>query len=80
MKGGISLGSFAFVSPSLGKRDCEVAHEVNGHTVDSKYTGPFYLFIIGIPSILNASFDFTECYDDFYREVLAARVAGLSVT
>ena len=80
MKGGISLGSFAFVSPSLGKRDCEVAHEVNGHTVDSKYLGPLYLFVIGIPSILYAIFDFTECYHDFYTEVLADKHAGLIVT
>lgn len=80
MQGGISLGNFAFVSPSLSKRDPEVAHEVNGHTFDSKWMGPLYLLIIGIPSILNAIFGFTECYHDFYPEVHADKHAHLNVT
>ena len=80
MSGGISLGNFAFVSPSLSKRDPEVAHEVNGHTIDSKILGPLYLFVIGIPSIMNAIFEFTECYHDFYTEVLADKHAHLIVT
>lgn len=77
---GISLGSFAFVSKSLAKRDPYVAHEINGHTKDSKIFGPLYLFVIGIPSILNAAFDFTECYYDFYTEKLANKHAGILVT
>jgi len=79
MSGGISLGNFAFFSTSLGQREPEVAHEVDGHTVDSKIFGPLYLIIIGLPSILNAMFDFTECYYDFYTERLANKHAGLEV-
>lgn len=79
MQGGISLGNFAFVSKSLGKKDPEVAHEVNGHTFDSKWMGPFYLLLIGLPSILNAIFGFTECYHDFYTEKHADKHAHLNV-
>lgn len=79
MRGGISLGNFAFVSKSLGKRDAEVAHEVNGHTFDSKWMGPFYLILIGLPSILNAIFGFTDCYYDFYTEKHANEHAHLNV-
>lgn len=79
MQGGISLGNFAFVSKSLGKRDAEVAHEVNGHTFDSKWMGPFYLILIGLPSLLNAIFGFTECYYDFYTERHANEHAHINV-
>ena len=78
MAGGISLGPFAFVSQYLTD-DASVAHELDGHTVDSKICGPLYLFIIGIPSLLNAAFDFTKCYYDFYTERLANKHAGLCV-
>lgn len=79
MQGGISLGNFAFVSKTLGKRDAEVAHEVNGHTFDSKWMGPLYLILIGLPSILNAIFGFTDCYHDFYAEKHADKHAHLNV-
>ena len=77
MSGGISLGPFAFVSERSGAET--IAHEVDGHTVDSKIFGPLYLIIIGIPSILNAMFDFTKCYYDWYPERLANWHAGLGV-
>ena len=78
MSGGISLGSFAFVSDNLAKRETAVRHEI-GHMHDSKVMGPFYVFVIGIPSLLNASFDFTECYYSFYTEKLANHWAGIGV-
>lgn len=78
MSGGISLGSFAFVSNNLAKKETAVRHE-QGHMHDSKLMGPLYLFIIGIPSLLNAAFDFTKCYYDFYPEVRANRWAGVGV-
>jgi len=68
MSGGISLGPFAFLSPYSARKDTVIAHEVDGHTVDSKIFGPLYLLIVGLPSILNATFDFTKCYYDFYPE------------
>ena len=78
MSGGISLGNFAFLSNSLSKHEESIAHEQLGHTWDSKLMGPLYLFIVGIPSILNAAFDFTKCYYDFFPERWANRHAGLT--
>lgn len=77
MKGGISLGPFAFVSKYSSKTT--ICHEFDGHTVDSKWMGPLYLFIVGIPSILNAWLGFTKCYYDFYPEKWANKHAGLGV-
>ena len=79
MSGGISLGNFAFVSNYYKNNDAVIAHEQLGHTWDSKLMGPLYLIIIGLPSILHASFDFTECYYDFYTEKWANRHAGVKV-
>lgn len=36
MSGGISLGSFCFLSDRLYQKETAVAHELDGHTVDSK--------------------------------------------
>lgn len=79
MSGGISLGPLAFVSTYLSKSQEGIAHEVDGHTKQSKILGPLYLFVIGIPSILNALFDFTDCYYDFWTESWANKCAGLIV-
>ena len=79
MQGGISLGPIAIVSNSLSKYPEGVAHELDGHTVDSKIFGPLYLFIIGIPSGLNALFNFSKVYDNFYTEKWANKHAGLIV-
>lgn len=77
MSGGISLGPISYVSKNSGA--LSIAHEVDGHTWDSKLMGPLYLIIIGMPSILNAIFDFTKCYYDFYPEKWANRHAKLEV-
>lgn len=79
MQGGISLGCFCFLSPYSSKQEEKVMHELDGHTVDSKIWGPLYLIVIGIPSILNAWLDITECYYDFYTEKWANKHAGLTV-
>lgn len=79
MKGGISLGPFAFLSPYLAKHDTYIAHELDGHTVDSRILGPLYLIVIGLPSLLNAEFKFTKCYHKFYTEKWADIHAGLTV-
>ena len=79
MSGGISFGSFVFVSPNLATKPACVAHELKGHTVDSRILGPLYLLVIGLPSMLHASFDFTKCYYDFFTEKLANEHAGLEV-
>ena len=79
MQGGISLGTFCFLSPRSAKYKEVIAHELRGHTWDSRWMGPFYLLILGIPSILNAAFDFTKCYYSFYPEKWANKHAGLEV-
>ena len=79
MSGGISLGMFCFLSEYGATQKTSIAHELKGHTVDSRIMGPLYLFIVGIPSILNAAFDFTKCYYDWYPEKWANKHAGLEV-
>lgn len=78
MSGGISLGPIAYVSKYLVKKPAGVCHELDGHTVQSKILGPLYLLVIGLPSILNAAFDFTKCYYDFYPEKWANKCAKLT--
>lgn len=81
MSGGISLGPIAYVSKYLAKNDAGVAHELDGHTMQSKILGPFYLFIIGIPSICWAGLYNAKkhCYYDFYTEKWANFCAKLYV-
>ena len=76
MSGGISLGCFAFVSNYSSTKKEIVMHE-QGHMWDSKVMGPLYLLIVGLPSMLNAAFDFTECYYDWFPEKLANKHAGI---
>ena len=49
-KTGLSLGMFLFVPEGNTGRDFLV-HEY-GHTIQSLVLGPFYLFVIGLPSAL----------------------------
>lgn len=79
MNGGISLGSFIFLSPYCAKRDTTVAHEY-GHVKDSQKLSWAYLFVIGIPSICWAAFKSKDkCYYSFYTERRANENAGLGV-
>lgn len=82
MRGGISLGNFAFVSESISKYEPDIAHEVDGHTVQSKILGPLYLIVIGIPSICWAYFRNKKKHPNyyaFYTESWANECAGLEV-
>lgn len=81
MSGGISLGPFAFVSNYSAKKQETIAHEVDGHTVQSKLFGPLYLLIIGIPSLVHAWFhDYHKsCYYDYWCERWANNLAKLEV-
>lgn len=49
MRSGISLGNYII----MNREDKEdgMKHEY-GHTIQSRYLGPFYLLVIGLPSIL----------------------------
>ena len=80
MSGGISLGTYSFVSKKLGKNELAVSHELDGHTVQSKILGPLYLPIVGLPSILFATYKKNEtCYYSFWTEKWANDCAGLTV-
>lgn len=79
MSGGISLGAYCFLSESQARRKENIAHELLGHTPQSRLLGPLYLIVIGIPSLLNATFDFTKCYFDFFTESWSNHNAGLLV-
>lgn len=76
--GGVSLGSFALISPSCASDEETVRHELDGHTVDSKIFGPLYLLVIGLPSMLHLlRHDGSKDYGNFYTERWANRHAGL---
>ena len=77
MNGGISLGPIAYVDKYMKEEG--IAHEVDGHTMQSKILDPFYLIIIGIPSIIWAATcnDKKYCYYSFYTEKNANFFANL---
>ena len=78
---GVSLGSFAIISPAYETDVTVLRHELDGHTVDSKIFGPLYLFVVGLPSALHLlchrRFGKGKSYHDFYTERWANRHAGL---
>jgi len=77
MREAVSLGQIVVLSEEDAKSAEAVAHELDGHTADSKRFGPLYLLVIGIPSLLNATFHFTDNYFDWFTERRANRFAGL---
>lgn len=60
--GGFSLGGFIFVN---GERDETFIEQVSvheyGHAIQSLIYGPFYFFIVGIPSQI-------QCSSEYYRK------------
>lgn len=78
MSGAISLGCFIFLSKYSAKKETTIRHEY-GHVKQSHMLGWLYLIVIGLPSILNAMFNFTDCYHDFYPEKNANKLMGLEV-
>lgn len=82
MQCGISLGNFAFLHPYMEYDEHVIAHEVDGHTVQSKILGPLYLLVIGIPSISWAYLRNVKKHPNyyaFYTESNANYFAGLEV-
>lgn len=79
MSGGISLGSFVYVSLNTAKDKLSIKHECEGHVKQSLYLGPLYLLVIGIPSIIWACiYTYTRHnYYWFYTERWANRLAGI---
>ena len=77
--GGISLGRTIVVKrPYLANADTW-NHEY-GHTRQSLYLGPFYLFVVGIPSLLWAWYwkpSRGVSYYSFYTEKWADKLGGV---
>ena len=77
--GGISLGRTIVVKRPFPDNFDTLRHEY-GHTRQSLYLGPFYLFIVGIPSLLWAWY-WTPArgvsYYSFYTEKWADRLGGV---
>ena len=77
MHGGISLGNFVYGRPPIYKR--MMLHEY-GHCLQSRILGPFYLIVIGLPSLLWALWwhpGRRVGYYTFYTERWADRLGGV---
>lgn len=83
-KGGVTLGTNIFLSNNYSSQYLSliIAHE-SGHVKQSKYLGPFYLLVIGIPSILWASTHKwlapEDNYYSFYTEAWANKLGGVTI-
>lgn len=93
MSGGISLGKYSIISKRYIKSfitdrailDLDVTrHEALGHGAQSRILGPFYLPVIGLPSIIWAwlypckAFPYTRNgYYKFWTEKWADKLAGV---
>ena len=78
MRGGISLGRYIILSASAWEPDIDL-HEW-GQSRQSRLLGPFYLPVVGIPSLLWAAWwrpGRKRSYYAFYTERWADRLAGI---
>lgn len=66
MSGSISLGTI-IICDEYGAKHPEIIQHELGHVKWSKYTGPLYLLIIGIPSILWAALYKKLGYKNYYQ-------------
>ena len=72
--GGLSLGEYIFLN---NNRVASIKHEY-GHSIQSKYLGPLYLLVIGIPSLIWAIFGKRgDAYYAFYTERWADKLGGV---
>ena len=80
--GGVTLGEYIIVGT---KQDLTVRHEF-GHVLQSRYLGPLYLLVIGLPSLIHAWLNgaigccdrHPEGYYHFYTEKWADRLAAIN--
>ena len=83
-RGGVTLGDRIFISKCYQGEylSLVIAHE-SGHVLQSKYLGPLYLFVIGIPSILWAATHRwiapKKSYYVFPTEAWANKLGGVAV-
>ena len=81
--GGITLGEYIIVG---AKQNLTVRHEF-GHVLQSRYLGPLYLIIIGIPSIIHAGINniigcckkHDEGYYHFWTEKWANKLGNVKI-
>lgn len=75
--GGISLGNYIIIGSKCQK---SVKHEY-GHCIQSRWLGPLYLLVVGLPSILHAWLCDCEkrghSYYDFWCEKWANKLGGV---
>lgn len=76
MNGGISLGNYIFISVKSGDREPVYDHEF-GHCIQSRILGPFYVLVVGIPSLVHAMCCSKENYYHFYTEKWANKLGGI---
>lgn len=80
--GAVSLGQFIFLWSDFHNKERIIKHEY-GHTRQSHLLGFLYLFVIGVPSIVWATFfkkyrrKTGKSYYDFYTERWANKLGGL---
>lgn len=80
--GGITVGEYIIVGT---KQNLTVRHEF-GHVLQSRYLGPLYLLVIGLPSLLHAWLNgvigccdrHPEGYYHFWTEKWADRLAAIN--
>ena len=78
MHGGISLGNFVYCRPPIYAK---MARHEYGHCLQSRILGPFYLLVIGLPSLLWALWwhpGRSVGYYTFYTERWADRLGGVN--
>jgi hypothetical protein len=89
---GVSLGAFVFWFGDGNRyfqRDAIMRRHEYGHTFQSRYLGPLYLLLVGVPSVSRVIYGvvYREVtgrrwtgYYDGYPENWADRLGGISVT
>ena len=81
MRGGISLGRYIFIRSGIKDLSGNYAKHELGHSRQSRMLGWFYLFVIGIPSLIWAAWwtpDRNRSYYSFYTEAWADRLGGVN--
>ena len=81
MRGGISLGRYIVLARYFWEGDGDAELHEYGHALQSRYLGPFYLFVIGIPSLLWAWWwngGRKRDYYSFYTERWADILGGVN--
>ena len=76
---GVTLGKYIFLCEHNLNGDLTSERHEYGHTIQSLYLGPLYLFVIGIPSLIHAIWWKPEkgSYYKFFTERSADRIGGV---